>query len=147
MADPEATAGNELKEDSDVRKFRASDILEIIVGACVLAIPIACTEEVWRLGETLPTRNIVAVCVTSIVVVSLFVYFIFYKENLRGNTGQFLLRIFACYGVTLLVVLFILGMFQKLPWQSDPVIAIKRVILVGFPACFSATVLDALKKG
>ena len=35
---------------------------------------------------------------------------------------------------------------QKLPWASDPAIAVRRVILVGFPACFSATVVDSMNR-
>ncbi len=126
-------------------KFQLKDLCEIIVGASVLAIPVAYTEEVWRLGEQLPAANVAAVVVTSISICSLFVYYIYYQHKLAANFLQFLLRVVACYGVTLLVVASILAMFQKLPIDTDPAIAIRRIILVGFPACFSATVVDSLK--
>jgi uncharacterized membrane protein len=125
--------------------FRINDVLEIIVGASVLAIPVAYTEEVWVLGEQLPLANIIGVLMMSLTIVALFVYYIFYRGHLRGNVGQFLLRVFAGYGITLLVVVVILTMFQKLPWQTDPAIAIRRIILVAFPASFSATVIDSLR--
>lgn len=126
-------------------KFQIKDVCEIVVGASVLAIPVAYTEEVWTLGEQLPLANVVMVAVTSITIVALFVYYFYYQNKLHENFAQYVLRVVACYGITLLVVAFILAMFQKLPWQSDPAIALRRVILVGFPACFSATVVDSLK--
>ena len=126
-------------------EFRAQDVCEIAAGACVLAIPIAFTEEVWRLGEELPWANVIGIVIASIFTVALFVYFVFYKGHLRGNTLKFLSRTITSYLITVLVVVVILTLFQKCPWQSDPATAIRRVILVGFPACFSATVVDSLK--
>jgi len=129
-----------------ITQFRLTDVLEIIVGACVLAIPVAYTEEVWRLGEQLPFANIMLVFFTSITTVAFFVYFVYFKDGLKGELGQFLLRVFSAYVLTILVVIWILTMFDKLPWQTDPSIAIRRVILVGFPACFSATVVDSMDR-
>ena len=42
-------------------EFELRDVIEIIVGACVLAIPVAFTEEVWVLGEQLPLLNVMGV--------------------------------------------------------------------------------------
>ena len=39
----------------------------------------------------------------------------------------------------------LLTLFQKCPWTTDPGTAFGRVVLVTFPGCFSATVVDALK--
>ena len=89
--------------------------------------------------------NVIGIVVLSITFVALFVYYIFYKEHLKGHTWDFLIRVLACYTLTLVVVAIILTLFQKCPWQEDPSTAIRRVILVGFPACFSATVVDSLK--
>jgi len=47
--------------------------------------------------------------------------------------------------VTLLVSAAVLMMLAKLPVLTDPIVAPKRVILVAFPASFSATVVDSLK--
>ena len=124
-------------------EFRLRDALEIIVGAMVLAIPVAYTEEVWVLAEELPVANTIAVLVTSISISALFVYFVFYKGHLRETLSQFFFRVFANYGLTLLVVTLLLAMFGKLPWLDDPTVAIRRILLVGFPACFSATVVDS----
>ena len=118
---------------------------EILVGASVLAIPVAYTEEVWVLGEQLPWLNVWAVAASSIGFVALFIYFIYYKKKMERDKWQFLLRVTAGYGLTLLIAAVILMMIQKCPWGSDPATAVKRVILVGYPASFSATVLDSLR--
>ena len=71
---------------------------EILVGASVLAIPVAYTEEVWVLGEQLPWLNVWAVAASSIGFVALFVYFIYYKKKMERDKWQFLLRVTAGYG-------------------------------------------------
>ena len=38
-------------------EFRTRDVLQVAVGAALLAIPVSLTEEAWRLGETLPVAN------------------------------------------------------------------------------------------
>lgn len=57
--------------------LRPRDIMQIIVGASILAIPVGFTEETWNLGERLPFINILILATVSIVFVSLFVYFNF----------------------------------------------------------------------
>lgn len=126
-------------------EFRFQDACEIIVGAATLAIPVAFTEEVWNLSSQLPWANVIGVLLVSITTVALFVYFIYYKGRLRKQFRKFLMRTFAGYAMTLVVVAVILLLFKKCPWQSDPATAIRRVILVGFPACYSATVVDSLR--
>lgn len=39
-------------------ELKPRDILQIIVGASILAVPIAFTEETWNLGEKLPLVNV-----------------------------------------------------------------------------------------
>ena len=51
----------------------------------------------------------------------------------------------ATYLVTLLVSAAVLMMLTKLSVLTEPLVALKRVILVAFPASFSATVVDSLK--
>jgi hypothetical protein len=38
-----------------------------------------------------------------------------------------------------------LTLVDKTPWGVDNVLALKRIIVVGFPAAMSATVVDAIK--
>lgn len=126
-------------------ELRWRDVVQLIVGACVLAIPIAFTEEVWVLGEELPMVNVVGIALMSIVFLSLFAYFIFYQNHLRGHGFDYLKRVAAAYLITFFVSALLLTLFGKCPWGTETLIAIKRTILVAFPACFSATLVDSLK--
>ena len=126
-------------------KFRWHDVAEILVGASVLAIPVAYTEEVWVLGEQLPWPNVWAVVASSVGFVALFVYFIYYKEKMERDKWHSLLCVMAGHGLTLLIAAVTLLMVQNCPWGSDPASALKRVIPVGYPASFSVIVLDSLR--
>jgi uncharacterized membrane protein len=126
-------------------EFRLSDVCQILVGACVLAIPVAYTEEVWTLGKELPLANILTICLMSMAFVATFGYFLFYRGHFKGNEFEFVKRVIAVYVITILVAATLLTTFQKCPWTTDPATAIGRIILVAFPACFSATVVDSLK--
>jgi uncharacterized membrane protein len=53
--------------------------------------------------------------------------------------------VIATYLLSLVVVAILLALIDKTPWGVDNVLAIKRIIVVGFPAAMSATVADALK--
>ena len=126
-------------------EVRLRDVAQLVVGACVLAIPVAFTEEVWVLGERMPTANIVGIAIASVVFLSFFVYFIFYQDHLHGHEWEFLKRVGAAYLITFAVATLLLTLFDKCPWSTDPAVALKRIVLVTFPACFSATVVDSLK--
>ena len=126
-------------------EMRFGDVAQLVVGACVLAIPVAFTEEVWLLGQRLPAMNVVGIAITSIVFLSFFAYFIFYQDHLGGHAWDFFKRVAAAYVITFTVAAILLTLFDKCPWSTDPATALKRVVLVTFPACFSATVVDSLK--
>ena len=126
-------------------EMHVRDLAQLVVGACVLAIPVAFTEEVWVLGQQLPAVNIIGIAITSIAFLSFFAYFIFYQGHLRGHERQFLLRVSTAYLVTFCVATLLLTLFDKCPWTEEPATALKRVVLVTFPASFSATVVDSLK--
>ena len=62
-------------------EFRPRDLLQVIVGASVLAVPVAFTEETWQLGENLPLRNVIGLTSFSLLFIGLYVYFNFYRTN------------------------------------------------------------------
>jgi uncharacterized membrane protein len=126
-------------------EFKLRDVVEILIGASVLCIPAAYTEEVWQLGTQLPLRNVIGIVALSLLFLSFFGYFIFSRGHLRDNEWQFVMRICCVYLITLAVSAFILVLVEKFPIVSDPATAIKRAVLVSFPGCFSATVVDSLK--
>lgn len=126
-------------------EYRLRDVLQTVVGASILAIPAAYTEETWDLGSQLPAANIAGIAVLSVVFIATFVYFNFYKSYFAQFKAQYFIRVIATYLVSLLVVATLLALVDKTPWGVDNALAIKRIIVVGFPAAMSATVADAIK--
>jgi len=126
-------------------EFRIQDAIQTMVGASILAIPAAYTEEAWNLGSDLPLINIAGIAMMSIFFVAVFVYFNFYRKYLQGFVFQLVLRVMSTYIISLLVVALLLTLVDKCPWGIDNMLALKRIIVVAFPASMSATVTDSLK--
>ena len=126
-------------------KVRMHDVVQAIVGASILAIPVAYSEEVWQLGEALPLANVVMLGILSIVFLAIFVYYNFYRNHLKGNTKQYILRVCMLYALSLVTVAIFLALLQKTPWSIDWLLALKRIIIVSVPASMSAAVADLLK--
>lgn len=126
-------------------EFKPRDIMQVIVGSALLAIPVSLTEEAWDLGKTLPLTNIMGVFALSLIMISIFVYFNFYKVTLKGFVKDFIKRIIGTYFISLLVVAIILTLIQKCPWGTDNLLAFKRIVLVAFPAAMSGTLSDTIK--
>jgi len=126
-------------------EFRPRDLMQVIVGATLLAVPVAFTEETWRLGESLPIRNVLLLSGLSVLFIALFVYFNFYRFAFRGHVIQYVKRVASIYVFSLLVVGVLLTVIEQAPWASAPLLAAKRTLIVAFPASMSAAVSDALK--
>ncbi len=126
-------------------ELRLRDIMQIVVGATILAIPMAFTEETWRLGQNLPTLNIVLLAVISFFFIAMFVYYNFYRFYLKGYTFEYIKRVVVIYSLSLMVVGLLMTVIQQCPWGVDNWLAIKRIIIVSFPASMSAAITDSLK--
>lgn len=126
-------------------EFRIRDAMQTVVGASILAIPAAYTEEAWNLGRDLPVANISAIGLISILFIATFVYFNFYKGYIAEFRAQFLIRVITTYVVSVVVVAILLTVIEQCPWGIDNALALKRIVVVAFPASMSATVTDALK--
>lgn len=126
-------------------ELRLRDIMQIIVGAVILAIPVGFTEEVWNLSGRLPNKNIFLISLISIFFIAIFVYYNFYREQLSGFFFEYIKRVIAIYVISLLVVAVFLTLIDKCPWGIDNILAIKRTIIVAFPASMSAVISDAIK--
>ena len=131
---------------SDTRhQFKLKDVSEVVIGASVLALPLAITEEAWDLGVSLPLINTILIAVASVVILGLFIHHSFFAGDLQGRGKGFLVRVLSVYGITLLVAAVALLAVDKLPLLTEPLVAIKRVVLVSLPASFSGTVVDSLR--
>ena len=126
-------------------KFKLRNILQAIVGATVLAIPIGFTQEVLVLGETLPMWNIFLIFFLSVFFVTLFAYRHFTKNKPNFYWFDLVKRVFTIYMMSFIVVALILFIIQEAPWNSNFLLAFKRTILVTLPASLSATIAGSLK--
>jgi len=126
-------------------EIHARDIAQIFVGASILAIPVGFTEETWELGRTLPLANVAALACISLAFIAFFVHLHFYRGFLRQYMFDYLKRVVAIYVISLFVVGVLLTVIQQCPWSTDWLLAVKRIVIVAFPASLSATVVDAFK--
>ncbi|MGB0917364.1 MAG: DUF2391 family protein [Flavobacteriales bacterium] len=126
-------------------EFRPRDVFQVVIGSSIMAIPVALTEEVWVLGETLATINVMAIAALSLLFVSAFVFFNFYRFNFKQHRFEFLKRVLGTYLISALVVAILLTIIQKCPWGIDNIVAVKRIVIVSFPAVMSATLSDTIK--
>ena len=127
-----------------VTKMTLADVSEIVVGSCVLGFPVALTEAVWDLGESLPWTSMVPVFVSSLFFLGAFVHYFHYRGGAGDRRIEFVTRVLVSYGITFVCCAMILGLADKFALFADPAVAIKRTLLVAFPASFAATVVDAL---
>ncbi|WP_282036116.1 DUF2391 family protein [Saccharicrinis aurantiacus] len=126
-------------------EFKPRDIIQVVIGSSLLAIPVSLTEEAWNLGTTLPNVNIILIALLSMLLISIFVFFNFYRNNFKGFKFSFLKRTIGTYLISLIVVSVILTIIEKCPWSTDHILAIKRIIIVAFPASLSGTLSDMIK--
>jgi len=126
-------------------ELKVRDILQIIVGATILAIPVGLTEETWVLADQLKMKNLLLLVVISLFFISLFVYFNSYRFHLKEHIVEYVKRVIATYGLSLLVVGLLLTVIEKCPWGINTLLAVKRIIITALPASMAATISDALK--
>ena len=62
-------------------EFRPKDLLQVIIGASILAVPVGFTEETWRLAHEMPIRNIFILSAISLIFIGSFVYYNYYRKN------------------------------------------------------------------
>ena len=127
------------------RHFHIKDVSEWVLGSMLLAFPVAMTEEAWNLGKELPALSILLIAVLSLVFIAWFGYYRIYQSNLTTHRQEFVLRVFAGYAVALIVAAFVLALFNQFPLGSEPMVAIKRMVLVAAPASAAGTIVDSMK--
>ena len=124
-------------------EFVERDIIQVIVGATILAIPVGFTEETWVLGVQLPLANALLILAMSLAFVSIFTYYHYFHTGLHHV--NFYKRVLSTYLIAFLIVGLLLTVIQKAPWFTDTLLAFKRTVIVALPACMSAAITDTLK--
>ena len=125
-------------------KVRWRDLAEIIVGSLVLAFPVAVTEEVWNLSVELSLGRVLLISFSSLVFISGFVHASYRHTMTASSQKELVLRVLTVYSVTMLVSASVLFAVDRLHPLTETLVAIKRTIIVAFPASFAATVVDSV---
>ena len=127
-------------------RFHWRDLAEVGIGACILAFPVAATEEIWILGAELPLGRVLMFGVVSILLLATVVYVIHGHEGRPLSHKTFILRVVGTYAATFAISALLLLGFDRLDLFQEPLIALKRTILIAFPASFAATLADSFTK-
>ena len=126
--------------------FNMEDASQVFVGAFALAVPISFSEEAWRLGETLPFRNLGMLFILSVIFLTLFTYQSVFQKDVKSRVAVFIFRIAVAYLITAFVVGLVLLCLDKLPVLGDPITSLKRIIVITMPASMGAIVVDSFDK-
>ena len=124
-------------------RFHWRDLAEVLIGACILAFPVAVTEEVWSLGAELSLGRVLVFAVVSIFFLATVIYVIHRHEGRPLSHKTFMLRVVGTYAVTFAISALLLLGLDRLDLFQEPLVALKRTILVAFPASFAATLVDS----
>lgn len=125
-------------------ELKIQDLLEIVVGASILAVPVAFTEEVWTMGDELPWLNVMLLNLVALLFMGGFMYYKGYRQHLKMYKNEYYKRLLSTFLLAVLIVAILLTIVNKCPWVSDFDLAMKRVLIGSFPAAMSATVTDSL---
>jgi len=123
-------------------ELKIHDLLEIMVGASILAVPVAFTEEVWNMGDQLAWLNVLLLSGVSVLFLGSFVYFTSYRKKIRMFRMEYIKRVISTYLLSVIIVGLLLTIVAKCPWFTDFDLALKRTLIGAFPASLSATVTD-----
>ncbi len=126
--------------------FNLEDVSQVVIGASVLAVPIAFSEEAWKLGETLPLMNILMIFGLSLLFSTFFAYQSVFQGNIRYRVGIFMVRIVLNYALASLVVCLVLTALNKFPIWGEPYLALRRLIVISMPASMGAIIVDGFDK-
>lgn len=126
--------------------FNHEDAAQVGIGAFALAVPISFSEEAWRLSQTLPLANIALLFILSIIFLAFFAYQNVFQGDIQYRIPVFILRIIIAYLVAGLVVALVLIALDKLPLFSEPIVAIKRLVIITMPASMGAIIVDSFDK-
>lgn len=126
--------------------FNLEDASQVAIGAFALAVPISFSEEAWLLGETLPVKNLIYISLLSVVFLSFFAYESVFQADIKYRVPVFISRILIAYTIAAIIVALILFSLDKFPLLSEPVIALKRLIVITMPASMGAIIVDSFDK-
>lgn len=126
--------------------FNSEDASQIAIGAFAMSMPIAFTQEAWRMAESLPTMNLAFLGLLSLLFLTLYTYYSLFQGDVERRIISYVVRIVTAYLITLVVVASVLFSLDKLPLITDTVVALKRIVIIAMPASLGAIIADSLDK-
>lgn len=142
----DAPAGRDRLAVSNNSTTNFEDVIQVVVGASALAVPIAFSEEAWNLSRTLPIQNTVFLVFLSVLFLGLYSFQSIFQGNIKHRVKTFIYRNILDYCLTLFVVFIVLLALNRMPVISETIVAIKRVLILSFPASMGAVVVDSFDK-
>ena len=94
----------------------------------------------------MPNANLLLISILSLFFIAIYSYQGIYEGSVPRRKTVFIIRILINYIITCIVVAIVLLSLNRLPLLSDTLLAIKRIIIVAFPASMGAVVVDGLDK-
>jgi len=128
------------------RTINFEDIIQVIVGSSALTIPVAFSEESWRLSQTLPITNLIVILVLSLLFINIYSFQGIFQGQVKHRNSQFVLRTIIDYCVTFGVVFVILFALNRMPLLEEPIVALKRIVILSFPASMGGVIVDGFDK-
>ncbi len=129
-----------------MKNINFEDFIQVCTGSAILAIPIAFTEESWKLSESIPQFKLILIVLTSILFNGIFIFYGIYEGNIKNKVFKYTSRIVINYGLTLITVTYILYLLNILNVNSQFFPLLSKIILVSFPASLSGAVIDSFDK-
>jgi uncharacterized membrane protein len=126
--------------------FNLEDVSQIMIGAFALAVPVSFSEEAWNLGPSLPPLNLFLIFMLSVLFLGFFAYESVFQGHIERRVAGFVARLFLAYFIAGLVFVVLLVAMGKFPLLSDPVIALKRLVVITMPASMGAIIVDGFDK-
>ena len=126
-------------------KINLEDISQIVIGAAVMAIPIAFSEELWEFGETLPAFNIFLLVIISLIIQLFYTYFSLFQGR-EKRYSLIVFRVLLNYALTFMTVAIILFVLNRVAFDLNFLVGFKRIIILCFPASLGAVIVDGLDK-
>ncbi len=130
----------------NTKSINTEDIIQVVVGSSALTIPVAFSEESWRLSETLPTLNLIVIILISLLFINIYSFQGIFQGQIKHRLSHFILRTLIDYGITLIVVFIILFALNRMPIIEEPLIALKRIFILSFPASMGGVIVDGFDK-
>lgn len=122
------------------------DVSQIVIGASVMAIPIAFSEELWRFGETLPSFNLTLLVLLSFIIQTLYIYSSLFQGK-EKSTLLIVSRVIINYIITFFTVSAILFVLNRLSFNYEEfIVGFKRILVLTFPASLGGVIIDGLDK-